>query len=81
MEGWRDHYLDRRGCEQGELVKVGCWQCPLDTQGEMSSSSRYRCLEVRAEVRAGNVNLGNVSKGMAVKVIEQDELNHRMRRK
>lgn len=42
------------------------------------SSSGYRHLEAMAEVSAGKVNLGSVSKGMALKVTEQDELNHRM---
>lgn len=41
------------------------------------SSSGYRHLEAKEEVGAGKRILESVSKEMALKVTEQDELNHR----
>lgn len=44
------------GREQSELIQIGSRQCPLDTQGELPSLlDTYRCWEVRAEGRLGNM--------------------------
>lgn len=61
-----------------KLEKMGSLRCPQDTQAEVPNHLLdIRHLEVKEEVGAGKRILGSVSKEMALKVTEQDELNHR----
>lgn len=59
----------RQAEEDGESV-VPARHPSRDAQ----SSSGYRHLQLRAEVSAGNISVESASKGMALKVTEQDEL-------
>ena len=62
--------------QRGELEETDSVMPTRHPSRDVRLSSGYRCREVRAEVSTGNRPSGNVTKGTAFTVIEQEDLNH-----